>query len=59
MRAWLFISIAGMAMILCTCTDTFLVYKKGKGYFLGTNAARVVASLKPHAVHCLTPFFFL
>ena len=39
MRTWLLISIAGMALILCACTDTFLVYKKGKGYFLGSNSA--------------------
>ncbi len=38
MRTWLLISIGGMALILCACSDTFLVYKKGHGYFLGSDS---------------------
>ncbi len=45
MRTWLLISIAGMALILCACTDTFLVYKQGKGYFLGSDSTGKYALL--------------
>jgi hypothetical protein len=38
MKTWFFISIAGMSLILCACSSTFLVYKDGKGYFVGSNS---------------------
>jgi hypothetical protein len=38
MRTWLLITLAGTAMIAGACTDTFLVYKDGKGYFVGSNS---------------------
>jgi hypothetical protein len=38
MRTWLFISIVVMAFLTGACTDTFLVYKDGHGYFVGSNS---------------------
>ncbi len=38
MKTWLFISIVGMALVAAACTSTFLVYKNGKAYFLGSNS---------------------
>lgn len=39
MKIWTFITFAGIAMIASACTDTFLVYKQGKGYFLGSDSS--------------------
>ena len=37
MKSCFFISIAGMAIILSACTDTFLVGKGRTGYFFGAS----------------------
>jgi hypothetical protein len=39
MKIWILIILAGFAMIAGACSDTFLVYKQGKGYFLGSNSS--------------------
>ena len=39
MKTGLLICIAGMTLLTGACTDTFLVYKQGKGYFLGSNSS--------------------
>ncbi len=38
MKTWSFISIAGMALLSGACSSEFLVYKDGRGYFLGSNS---------------------
>ncbi len=38
MKTWFLIGIAGVALLTVACSDTFLVFKKGKGYFLGSNS---------------------
>jgi len=45
MRTRLLISIAGMALILCACSSTFLVYKDGKGYFVGSKSKAIYEML--------------
>ena len=39
MKTWILITAVSMAMVAGACTDTFLVYKQGKGYFLGSDSA--------------------
>ena len=36
MKIWFFISIASMVLLTSACSSTFLVYKDGKGCFLGS-----------------------
>jgi hypothetical protein len=38
MRTWLFIGIVVLAFAAGACTDTFLVYKNGYGYFVGSSS---------------------
>lgn len=38
MKTWLFIMIACMALATGACTSSFLVYKDGKGYFVGSES---------------------
>jgi len=38
MKIWIYITIAGMALVTCACTSTFLVYKDGRGYFVGSDS---------------------
>ncbi len=38
MKTWFFITIAGMALLTGACSSEFLVYKDGRGYFLGSNS---------------------
>lgn len=38
MRTWLFIGIVVLAFATGACTDTFLVYKNGYGYFVGSSS---------------------
>jgi hypothetical protein len=38
MRTWLFSGIAAMTFVTGACTDTFLVYKDGYAYFLGSGS---------------------
>lgn len=45
MNTWLLISIAGMALLTGACSDTFLVYKQGHGYFLGSDSTGKYALL--------------
>lgn len=39
MKTFFLIGIASMVLLIGACTDTFLVFKKGKGYFLGSNSS--------------------
>jgi len=38
MKIWLFITVAGMALVVGACTDTFLLGKGRSGYFYGSNS---------------------
>ena len=40
MRTWLLIRITGMALVTCACSSNsdFLVFKQGRGYYLGSNS---------------------
>ncbi|MCK9419357.1 MAG: hypothetical protein M0R70_08270 [Nitrospirae bacterium] len=38
MKTWFALSIAAMVLFTSACTSTFLVYKDGKGYFLGSGS---------------------
>ena len=38
MKTGLLIILAGMMLVLAACTDTFLVYKNGRGYFVGGDS---------------------
>ncbi len=45
MKTWFFISIAVTAFFASACSDTFLVYKEGQGYFMGSNSKAVYDKL--------------
>lgn len=38
MKTWILISIVAMVLLTSACTSTFLVYKDGKGCFLGSGS---------------------
>lgn len=39
MKNWINITIAGLALIICSgCSDSFLVFKNGQGYFLTSDS---------------------
>lgn len=37
-KTWFTLSIAALVLLTSACTSTFLVYKNGKGYFLGSGS---------------------
>jgi len=45
MKTWIFMTMASAVLVAGACTDTFLVYKDGKGYFLGSDSAGKYALL--------------
>lgn len=38
MKIWIFIIIAGTALVAGACSSSFLVYKDGRGYFVGSDS---------------------
>ena len=38
MKNWLFIMITGVALVTGACSSSFLVYKDGRGYFVGSDS---------------------
>lgn len=38
MRTWFFVIIVVMALVTGACSSTFLVYKNGQGYYLGSDS---------------------
>ena len=45
MKTWLFISIAVTAVVSGACSDTFLVYKEGRGEFYGSKSNAIYEML--------------